>query len=221
MLPIDKLYSSMQFESFLTVGVVTTKTRKNNMTKADILIKKYFTNISIGDLYEKCQPMRQTRKCGIINEAMGNFNRDDRGGGRSFGKRSFGGRSFDRGGGRREDRQMFDAICSNCGKPCQVPFRPTGDKPVYCSDCFEKRNTGSDSRRFENRNRAPEPQNMAAINAMNAKLDRILKILEPKIAEPVVPTPIVEEKPKEEVKTPVKALKAKKEAKKSAPTKKK
>ncbi|MBI5465113.1 zinc-ribbon domain containing protein [Candidatus Gottesmanbacteria bacterium] len=33
-------------------------------------------------------------------------------------------------------RQMYDATCGRCGKPCQVPFQPRGDKPVYCSECF-------------------------------------------------------------------------------------
>ena len=31
---------------------------------------------------------------------------------------------------------MHDAICSNCGKRCQVPFRPTGEKPIFCNNCF-------------------------------------------------------------------------------------
>ena len=39
------------------------------------------------------------------------------------------------GGGQRE---MFSATCSNCGREARVPFQPRGDKPVYCSDCFEK-----------------------------------------------------------------------------------
>ncbi|TMC58497.1 MAG: zinc-binding protein [Chloroflexi bacterium] len=39
------------------------------------------------------------------------------------------------GGGQRE---MFTATCSNCGREARVPFQPRGDKPVYCSDCFEK-----------------------------------------------------------------------------------
>ena len=37
----------------------------------------------------------------------------------------------------RPRRQMFSAVCSTCGKDAQVPFQPRGDKPVYCSDCFE------------------------------------------------------------------------------------
>ncbi len=48
----------------------------------------------------------------------------------------------DRGGGFRRDfgeREMHDAVCSECGKKCQVPFKPTEGKPVYCRDCFAKR----------------------------------------------------------------------------------
>lgn len=41
---------------------------------------------------------------------------------------------------------MYDATCAECGKNCQVPFRPSGDKPVYCSDCFAQKRGGSDRR---------------------------------------------------------------------------
>jgi len=54
------------------------------------------------------------------------------------------------GGGRRGGsgsggaREMFAATCAACGKSCQVPFQPSGDKPVYCSDCFQgQRNSSS------------------------------------------------------------------------------
>ena len=36
----------------------------------------------------------------------------------------------------REGMELFDAVCSQCKKNCKVPFRPTGDKPVYCRECF-------------------------------------------------------------------------------------
>jgi CxxC-x17-CxxC domain-containing protein len=39
----------------------------------------------------------------------------------------------------RPQREMSDAICAECGKPCKVPFQPREDRPVYCSDCFSKR----------------------------------------------------------------------------------
>lgn len=34
-------------------------------------------------------------------------------------------------------REMHEVTCSNCGKPAQVPFLPTGTRPVYCADCFQ------------------------------------------------------------------------------------
>ncbi|MGE3076447.1 MAG: zinc-ribbon domain containing protein [Dehalococcoidia bacterium] len=40
-------------------------------------------------------------------------------------------------GDRRPPRQMFDATCASCGKEAKVPFEPRGDRPVYCSDCFQ------------------------------------------------------------------------------------
>ncbi len=39
----------------------------------------------------------------------------------------------------RRDREMHSATCSQCGKEALVPFVPSGDKPVYCQDCFESR----------------------------------------------------------------------------------
>ena len=33
-------------------------------------------------------------------------------------------------------REMFPAVCVECGNECQVPFKPTEGKPVYCSECF-------------------------------------------------------------------------------------
>jgi CxxC-x17-CxxC domain-containing protein len=43
------------------------------------------------------------------------------------------------GGGGGGGKEMFSVVCSECGKPAQVPFKPRGDRPVYCSDCFGKR----------------------------------------------------------------------------------
>lgn len=41
------------------------------------------------------------------------------------------------GGGDRV-REMHPAVCASCGKETEVPFRPTGVRPVYCSDCFNQ-----------------------------------------------------------------------------------
>ncbi len=46
---------------------------------------------------------------------------------------------------------MHQAVCDNCRKNCEVPFRPTSGKPIFCSDCFQN-NRGSDSGRFDDRN---------------------------------------------------------------------
>ena len=35
-------------------------------------------------------------------------------------------------------RQMFPVKCAQCGKDTEVPFEPRSDRPVYCSDCYNK-----------------------------------------------------------------------------------
>jgi len=40
------------------------------------------------------------------------------------------------GGYGRQEREMFPAVCATCGKDTTVPFQPSGDKPVYCRECF-------------------------------------------------------------------------------------
>ena len=159
---------------------------------------------------------------------MGNFGRDDRGGRRSFGggrggfgggrdRGGFGGSRGGFGGGRDGGRrEMFSAVCSECHKECQVPFNPTSGKPVYCSECFEKINGGRDSRRPERSEGRPQglvyDQSKIQLEAINAKLDKILSIL--------APAPVVkEEKIVEEVKAE-KPEKAKKIVKKVASKKK-
>ena len=46
--------------------------------------------------------------------------------------------------GARGEREMFSATCSSCGQEAKVPFQPSGDKPVYCSACFQQRGGGND-----------------------------------------------------------------------------
>lgn len=40
----------------------------------------------------------------------------------------------------RGNREMHTATCAQCGKECEVPFQPRGDKPVYCNDCYQQQN---------------------------------------------------------------------------------
>ncbi len=41
-------------------------------------------------------------------------------------------------GGSRAQRQMFPAVCAECGQDTEVPFEPREDRPVYCGDCYDK-----------------------------------------------------------------------------------
>jgi CxxC-x17-CxxC domain-containing protein len=52
--------------------------------------------------------------------------------GGSGGYRSGGGGGY----ASRGERTMYPATCDACGKQTEVPFQPSGNKPVYCSDCF-------------------------------------------------------------------------------------
>jgi CxxC-x17-CxxC domain-containing protein len=49
-------------------------------------------------------------------------------------------------GESRSRREFFSAVCSNCGREARVPFQPRGDRPVYCSECFQQINAGNSSR---------------------------------------------------------------------------
>lgn len=94
---------------------------------------------------------------------MGNFNRDNRPSRRDFGRRDFG-------GGRP---MMHRATCGDCGKECEVPFRPTGERPVFCNDCFRNHRDAGPSRPVGNNTNQYREQ----FEILNTKLDEILKIL--------------------------------------------
>ena len=105
--------------------------------------------------------------------------------------------------GDRGDRPMFDAICDTCGKRFQLPFRPTGEKPVYCNDCFDRGN-GSSTKSVEK----PTNQYKEQFEQLNAKLDRILKVLAPTVPVKEEKKEVIEKK--EKIKKLVKKVIAKK-----------
>ncbi len=37
-----------------------------------------------------------------------------------------------------QSRELYTVTCGNCGVETQVPFQPTGSRPVYCRDCFQQ-----------------------------------------------------------------------------------
>lgn len=111
----------------------------------------------------------------------------------SFGKRAFG-------SGRRNDKPMtlHKATCAECGKTCEVPFRPIAGKPVYCKECFDRKggNTGNNRSggrfpkrelsshsfikpNFENNRESNKGTDgvMKQLEAVNLKLDRLIQAI--------------------------------------------
>jgi CxxC-x17-CxxC domain-containing protein len=89
---------------------------------------------------------------------------------------------------------MFEAICADCGNACKVPFNPTGEKPVYCSDCFDKHRDsdparsnggsfGGERRSFDRprensgSSNGVDPQLKELIAMQNSKLDEVIALL--------------------------------------------
>ncbi len=125
--------------------------------------------------------------------------RDNRSGAPRGPKKSFGGGGggFSRGG---SSSAMHPATCTSCGAACEVPFKPTGMRPVLCSACFnkdgastpswdsseqrtpkrnfeEKRSFNKPTRDFRNSD-MPQPDNSKRqLEIIEAKLDQILRLL--------------------------------------------
>ena len=74
----------------------------------------------------------EPRRCPTCRAIRKSQRGDSAGGGTSYGS----GGGYSDGYGQRE---MFTATCDSCGGQARVPFKPTGSKPVYCSECFSTR----------------------------------------------------------------------------------
>jgi CxxC-x17-CxxC domain-containing protein len=86
------------------------------------------------ELHQSLGYQNEPKRCSPCREAKRARKGDSRGGGRGAGSAS-------RGPGGSGPREFFTAVCGECGKEAQLPFKPRGDRPVYCSDCFSKRRT--------------------------------------------------------------------------------
>ena len=80
---------------------------------------------------KRCRPCREKRKASQQGGGRGG------GGGGGQGGYGRGGRGGGYGGGRA--RENFEAVCAACGVTTTVPFKPTGERPVYCRDCYRQR----------------------------------------------------------------------------------
>ena len=140
---------------------------------------------------------------------MGDFRRG--------GEKRFSGRGGSGGNRDRGPVTMHQAICDKCGKPCEVPFKPTSGKPVYCSACFEGKKETGDNRggsRFSQKSYgsydAPIKSDFSSatskesnneikkqLEILNGKMDLLIKAIEAKTsAKPLV----VKEKTKKAIK---------------------
>lgn len=145
-----------------------------------------------------------------------------------------GGRKFGGGGGGsrppwkksyhddddRERPAMHHATCDKCGKDCEVPFVPSGKKPVFCRDCFVKEDAGGPSKfggkpsfrgpSFAEKS-APQVDYRQSLQAIADKLDVIANALAALAGQVTV----VEDEPDmdEPIKEPVEEAKPKKKAK--------
>lgn len=139
----------------------------------------------------------------------------NRGGGRD--QRSFGGKGFEKG-----PVTMHKVTCDECGNACEVPFKPSSDKPVFCDSCFGgKRENKRGGDRFGNKRSGPSSNDgemkemKKMLNELNMKLDVIIEFINEEIEEEyavMAEEEVVEAKPK--------AKKAKAEPKKSSSKKK-
>ena len=68
---------------------------------------------------------------------------------------------------------MFTVTCDKCGQDAEVPFKPSGDKPVYCSSCFRK-----DGGSAGPRGSASGVDYSKQFEELGEKLDRIIELLE-------------------------------------------
>lgn len=80
---------------------------------------------------------QEPKRCKTCRDAA-KAEKQNRGGGYGGGGYGGGRGGYGGGGGYRQERQLFDVVCSACGSPTQVPFQPNGSKPVYCRTCFQE-----------------------------------------------------------------------------------
>ena len=93
------------------------KEREGSLSRIADELKELNANIKrLADVQEKRATFRQQRPRGERNMSGGG----------------------ERGGRYGRPRTMYKVTCSDCGKETEIPFKPTGDRPVYCRDCFQK-----------------------------------------------------------------------------------
>lgn len=80
--------------------------------------KELFASKGYNNLPKRCPSCRRTRKTRQYDDVASSNTNDSY----NYGTR----------------RQMFPAICTECGKDIRVPFEPYGELPIYCFSCYRK-----------------------------------------------------------------------------------
>jgi CxxC-x17-CxxC domain-containing protein len=99
----------------------------------------------------------------------------------------------------RNGRVMHKAVCADCQKDCEIPFKPTGDRPVYCKECFSKRKsaprnnngTGAKPAAEVSAQPAPQPKRHVTVTKKGAG-----KLIISEILPPSTPAAKPEQQPK-------------------------
>jgi CxxC-x17-CxxC domain-containing protein len=98
---------------------------------------------------KRCKPCRDQRKSRRNNDILATAPSDDDDAGNRIARRGprqagdFGAGRAGR-GAEGAVRELFDAVCAQCGAPTRVPFRPIAGRPVYCRECYSgRRGVGS------------------------------------------------------------------------------
>lgn len=96
-----------------------------------------------------------------------------------------GGKKF--GGGFRSERpEMHEAVCSQCDSMCEVPFKPSGTKPVFCKNCFRKDENGGERYErprsyekpaFRSQSSSSNGDVVKQLEMLNAKMDQLIRTL--------------------------------------------
>ena len=93
-----------------------------------------------------------------------------------------------------QQRELYNADCSKCGGKCQVPFRPNGKKPIYCSNCFVRDESRPAFNSFERKEFKPRTSARPSFNTevpnrevqdlkrqietMNATLEKLVTVVD-------------------------------------------
>jgi len=104
----------------------------------------------------KVSPRRDFRDSRDNNERPYTGGRKYSGGNPRFKAKTFG-----------RELSMTRVSCASCGEKCEVPFKPVEGKPVYCRDCFSKKDRRSVDDKLSDRD----------LDVINEKLNKIMKAL--------------------------------------------